>query len=141
MQSHCVLTDTLALVYEYARLIDNRRFDDLIEIICEDVHIGTPDRDMNSFAEWRNALNFMDTYLRTFHLVGNHTGAWSGDEFQGETYCVASHLYKKADEIRKHDMGIRYQDRIVRQQGRLKFKERILDVVWTQDLPANCPGW
>jgi hypothetical protein len=50
---------------------------------------------------------------------------------------VASHLYSNGGGVRKFDMGIRYADRIVRDGAQLQFRERILRVVWTQDLAAT----
>jgi hypothetical protein len=117
----------------YARLIDEQRFDELSEIMCEDVHVTGPGFDVTSFQAFRNGLNLLHRYRSTFHFVGNHYGEWRGQVFLGETYCIASHIYEADGTTRKFDMGIRYCDRIVRDGGKLKFRERVLNVAWTQD--------
>jgi hypothetical protein len=129
--------DTLALALAYARAIDRRDLELLASLMAADVRIAGPGFEARSRAQFLDSLKILDRYHSTFHLVGNHTGDWAGDEFRGETYCVASHLYTHERGVRKFDMGIRYADRIVREGARLVFHERLLEVVWTQDLEAS----
>jgi hypothetical protein len=129
--------DTLALALAYARAIDRRDLKLLASLMAADVRIAGPGFESRSREQFLDSLKILDRYRSTFHLVGNHTGDWVNDEFRGETYCVASHLYAHERGVRKFDMGIRYADRIVRERDRLVFRERVLDVVWTQDLEAS----
>ena len=128
--------ETLGLALAYARIVDDRNFGLLASIMRPDIRMAGPGFETKSLAAFLETLKIMERYQSTFHLVGNHTGAWVGDEFRGETYCIASHLYAHEGATRKFDMGIRYADRIVRTGTALLFRERVLNVVWTQDLPA-----
>ena len=83
-------------------------------------------------------MEVLRQYDRTFHLVGNHTGEWQGDDlFIGETYCLASHVYMREGQEWKLDMAIRYQDRIERLAQGLRFAARELKLAYVQDLPLT----
>jgi SnoaL-like domain len=125
------------LAYAYAQLIDDRRLDELAAIFAPDCRMSGPGYQFDSFAAFRQGLELIRKYDRTFHLVANQIGAWHGDVYEGETYCVASHIYTKDDREMKMDMGIRYRDRIALHDGTYKFTARHLDVVWVQDLPLQ----
>ena len=129
--------DTLALAQAYARAVDERDLELLAKLMRPDVRMAGPGFETTSRIAFFETLKILDRYRATYHLVGNHTGGWVGDEFQGDTYCVASHLYAHDGGVRKFDMGIRYADRIVREGTQLQFRERVLTVVWTQDLAAT----
>jgi hypothetical protein len=129
--------DTLALAYAYARGIDQRDLTLLAALMHPEVRMAGPGFETNSRNAFFDTLTILDRYQSTYHLVGNHTGKWVDGEFRGDTYCVASHLYAHEGGSRKFDMGIRYADRIVRDGSRLLFRERVLTVVWTQDLPVS----
>lgn len=129
--------DTLALAYAYALAVDDRDLERLASLMRPDVRIAGPGFEAGSLREFIDSLRILDRYRRTFHLVGNHGGEWAGAEFRGHTYCIASHLYVHEGGERKFDMGIRYADRIVRDGARLLYRERVLEVIWTQDLAAS----
>jgi hypothetical protein len=142
MAEDAPIESTRQLAYDYARAVDDRDFTLLGRILHPEVRMAGPGFEALSRATFFETLKILERYRRTFHFVGNHTGSWSAGEFRGETYCVASHLYEHEGAVRKLDMGIRYADHIVREGGALRFRERVLDVVWTQDLPAalGIPG-
>jgi hypothetical protein len=64
----------------------------------------------------------------------------NGDTADGETYCVAMHMLPRDEGPRRRmDMGIRYQDNFVRQNGQWLFARRRLIVDWIEntDLPES----
>lgn len=130
--------DTAAqqLALRYAQLVDDREFAELEEILFEDFKQESQQFSSSSAAEFIAGLEILRNYDRTFHLIGNQYGKWEGEQYQGETYCVASHLYSKEGVDRKLDMGIRYKDTIEKRDGVFKFSRRDLDIVWVQDLPT-----
>ncbi len=130
--------DTLRLAHRYATLIDDRRLDELGTIMLPTIRITGPGYAMNSLAEVRRGMELLHQYRSTFHFVGNQLGEWVGtDEWRGETYCIASHVYARDAADWKLDMAIRYRDVIVRERGELFFAERELRLAWTQDLPLS----
>lgn len=132
--------DTLLLAHRYAKLVDDRRFDELETILLPSIRISGPGYDMVTLDEVRRGMERLQQFQHTFHFVGNQLGEWlDADEWRGETYCIASHVYQREAGAWKLDMAIRYQDRIVRQRGGLFFAERELRLAWTQDLPLTMP--
>jgi hypothetical protein len=129
--------DTLALAHLYARLVDDRCFEELHRVLAPDVRISGPGYTMESLPAVLAGMEVLRQYDRTFHLVANHYGDWeSAERFVGETYCIASHVYRRDDGAEwKLDMAIRYQDCIVRRPEGLRFATRELRLAWTQDLP------
>ena len=132
--------DTLELAYRYARLVDERRFDELHTILAADACIRGPGYAMDGLPAILAGMHKLNEYDRTFHFVGNQLGAWSdGTTWEGETCCIASHVYRREGAEWKLDMAIRYQDRIERRIEGLRFASRELRLAWVQDLPLTQP--
>jgi len=130
--------DTLNLAFRYAALIDDRRLDQLHTIMLPSIRISGPGYVMDTLPEVERGMELLRQYDRTFHLVGNQLGDWvETDVWSGETYCIASHVYQRDGAEWKLDMAIRYQDRIVRHEGELRFAARDLRLAWVQDLPLT----
>ena len=113
-----MIEDSLSLAYQYARLVDDRRFAELHLVLAQDARIIGPGYTLDSLAAILPGMEVLRNYDRTFHLVANQHGQWEGDSlWRGETYCIASHVYRREDAEWKLDMAIRYQDRIERRPG------------------------
>ncbi len=125
------------LAVKYARFVDDREFERMREIMVDDFTQAGPGFASSSLDEFISSLSILDNYSATFHLIGNQYGEWQKDIYVGETWCVASHLHEEEGELRKLDMGIRYQDVIENAGGICRFLSRNLNVVWTQDLPCQ----
>ena len=133
-----MLHDTLALAHLYARTVDDRRFDDFHLVLAPHCRISGPGYVMDGLPAILQGMEVLRQYDSTFHLVGNHTGEWQGDDlFIGETYCLASHVYMRDGQEWKLDMAIRYQDRIERLPQGLRFAARELKLAYVQDLPLT----
>ncbi len=81
-----------------------------------------------------------DMFKRTLHCMLNQTIEFSDDGATAntETYCVANHIYDDEQGVeRKMDMGIRYQDELVKDKGHWRIQKRILNLDWQQDLPLQ----
>ncbi len=137
------LEDRIALrelVYRYARLIDDRAYDDIPNVFTEDAELSGPGYSMNGYAELRGGLSQIETYSATLHCVHNQLVELSGDDATGETYCVANHVYEADGTARILDMGIRYTDVYRCERGAWRIAKRQLNVVWDQDLPQRHPA-
>lgn len=121
------------LAASYAQLVDDRRFTEMETIMWPDLTQQGPGFHADSREVFINNLEFLRHYDRTFHMVGQQTGEWNGDTYNGETYCVASHFYQKDGIERRMDMGIRYQETIEIRDGQAKYRRRDLNVVWNED--------
>ena len=139
-----ILTDEwalLALANRYAMAVDRRDADGLVALFTEDGGLDRPGASWRGHEQLRAIVARLNTlYGSTFHTVRNQTVTIDDDTAEGETYCVAMHMMPLTDGIQKRmDMGIRYQDRFVRQNGTWLFARRELIVDWveTTELPAS----
>ena len=79
----------------------------------------------------------LDRYLGTTHVVGGQVVEVADDQehAQGETVCLAHHLYERDGVRRLLVMAVRYQDQYVREAGAWRFAERQLRLDWRDDHP------
>lgn len=127
----------LQLANQYVRIVDDREFDEMEDIMWPDFTQQGPGFGADSRDVFIDNLEFLRQYSRTFHLIGSQFGEWDGDSYSGETYCIASHFYTRDEVEHKMDMGIRYQDVIEIRDGVAKYLKRDLNVVWTEDRPLG----
>jgi len=125
----------LQLAYRYAQAVDRRDADALVSVFTEDGIIARPGSVWQGHEKLRGIIARLNTlYGSTLHTVRNQTAVIDGDMAQGETYCVAMHILNSADGKRtRMDMGIRYQDSFVRQDGVWRFARRELIVDWVEN--------
>jgi len=121
----------------YARYIDDRDFDRLSEIMTDDIQMAAPEFDCKGLKAFKEVLQQLDQYSATMHLVGNQFGEWKDGGYEGETYCIANHIYEKDGVGRKWEVGIRYQDTIIDVDGNPLFSRRYLNVLWDSDVPLR----
>ena len=127
----------LHLANQYVRIVDDRQFDEMEDIMWPDFTQQGPGFGADSRAVFISNLEFLRQFSRTFHLIGSQFGEWDGDTYSGESYCIASHFYVKEEVEHKMDMGIRYQEVIEMRDGVAKYSKRDLNVVWTEDRPLG----
>jgi hypothetical protein len=134
----------LRLAYRYARAVDRRLPEELASLFTAEgviARAGTPSwLGRQAILKIPERLDRM--YASTLHTVRNQTVAISGDEAEGETYCIAYHLGHKKDGVQTRlDWGIRYQDQFARLNGQWLFARRELIVDWTEttELPISQP--
>jgi hypothetical protein len=125
------------MAFRYARIMDDRCFDELDEIMVEDIVVASPDFDCQGLAAFKEQVQLLHDFSATMHLVGNIFGSWDGDTYQGETYCVASHISDKEGVQRNWEVGIRYQDSIIKVGDGYKYSRRYLNVLWQSDRPLQ----
>lgn len=124
----------LGLANRYAQAVDRRDADALVALFTGDGGLDRPGASWRGQEQLRGIVARLNTlYGSTFHTVRNQTVAIDSDNAEGETYCVAMHMMPLTDGIqRRMDMGIRYQDRFVRQNGSWLFARRELIVDWVE---------
>ena len=128
------------LAYQYARFIDDRSFERLAEIMTADVQITARLFHCDGLSAFVEQVSLLHHYQSTLHLVGNQFGHWEEGVYTGETYCIANHIYDVDGVGWKWEVGVRYQDRIILQDGVALYSHRHLNVLWEQDQPLLAPG-
>lgn len=134
------IADRLALrelVERYAKIPDNRDYALVDALFTEDAELVGPGFTMQGREQIRAAMQAIEQYSATLHCVHNHDLQLAGDAAEGETYCVANHLFEKGGVPHKLDWGIRYSDRYRREAGVWRIARRELRVVWEQELPLR----
>lgn len=119
------------LMYRYARCADNKDYSGFAEVFTEDavfLYAGEPVTPLSAIQEMMLAL---EKYTRTLHQVNNILYDVDGDIANGETYCLASHLYLQDDAQMKIDMGIIYRDTLVRTARSWRITRREFDLLWS----------
>jgi hypothetical protein len=123
------------LAVKYARYCDDKEFDNMANIMTDDVEMGAETFQTNTLEDFKQVLQMLNEYSATMHMVGNQFGEWDGDTWQGETYCLASHI-KEVDGVKRNwELAIRYQDTISLIDGEYRYTRRFLNVVWEADRP------
>jgi hypothetical protein len=125
------------LATRYAKCMDDRLFDELDQIMVDDVVMAAPEFESKGLAAFQEQVQLLLDYSATMHLLGNQSGNWDGDNYVGETYCVATHIYEKEEIGRKWEVGIRYDDYISKIGDDYKYTRRYLNVLWSSDVPLQ----
>jgi hypothetical protein len=76
-------------------------------------------------------IEFIKTYPKTMHMLGQSTYEHDGDRATGEVYCLAHHLDPAFNGPSNYVMYIRYDDRYRRVDGEWRIEKRRVNVEWT----------
>ena len=118
------------VIYQYAAIIDSRRFDELDSIMWPDFTM-TGGYDLKGIEGFMGAMDYLvATYDKTMHFIGNIEGTWEGNTFHGKTYCIASHIFEDNGKTKKLDLGIIYEDTLERRGNQVKFINRNFNLQW-----------
>ena len=118
------------IIYQYASLIDAKRFSDLHLIMWDDFSL-TGSYELKGLDVFTGAVEHnLSQYKNTMHFIGNVEGEWSGDTYTGNTYCTASHIFEEDGQLKKLDMGIIYNATIESRGGKAKFLNRHFNLQW-----------
>lgn len=137
------------LMFAYARCADRKDYAGFAQVFCEDavfVYLGSPVTPLSGIQEMMQAL---EKYSRTLHQVSNvmyelePDGSGDGDALgqraNGETYCIASHLYVEEGQDTKIEMGIIYHDELLRTRDGWRIQRREFDLLWSTTVPVTVP--
>ncbi|MDQ1429426.1 MAG: hypothetical protein QOF40_28 [Actinomycetota bacterium] len=114
---------------------------------------GTDDHNVfrgtgTEFAQW--VVDTLPHFEATMHFVGPPRVRRDGDRAAVDTYCIAHHISRPADDGTQTDMtlGLRYVDRFERRDGPWLIAARVCAFDWSRTVafdPARGfgfePGW
>jgi len=124
------------LINTYAHCADNREAQKQAELFTENaivnVFMGKEKQAVQTLhgrKELAEAFQTLKQYDITTHFNGQSIISITGDTATNESYCLAHHIknFEKSLLI----MSIRYQDKLVKQNGKWLFAERNLFIDWT----------
>lgn len=129
------------LAFTYAKAMDHDGAAQLPAIMTNDIIIEGPGFKMDGLAQAQHSpVNLKEMYAKTRHVVSNQTCELTGPGTAiGETYCIAHHVYSdwKGQGPTDYSWHIRYQDKLVKENGRWKFQHRELVLDWTSLTPVK----
>lgn len=106
---------------------------------------GEPVLEARGSSAIEQALQGLFRYESTFHFVGQHSATVTGDTAEGETYCMAHHIYRLKGRPYDRVMAIRYGDCYVKIGPTWRFQERKLLLDWIDYRPMGtvdlAPEW
>ena len=123
------LLDRLAIrdvMSTYYHAVDRRDWDALATVYAADVHFRSPAAEHNGRDSIVSSTHRVGRYKRTMHFMGNHIATIEGGTADAETYAIAHHYYDEDGEEQEYVMGIRYIDRLRKQDGRWEIVDRLM---------------
>jgi SnoaL-like domain len=138
------LTD---LVHVYASAVDDRRFDDVVELFTETAELRLPDpprsleplRRHQGRAAVREAMTALTSVTRTEHAIVGEVYA-PGDDADyalGRITCVAHHWNAGKDEITDLVWHLRYDDEYLRTWAGWRIHGRALTINAIETRPVR----
>jgi SnoaL-like domain len=134
--------ELLGLVSAYARCVDRRDYAGLAGLFAPGSRVGKFERPPSQLGSgyWRDGGEAFAAsvranharYLVTTHHIGQHTTCIDADSADGETYCLAHHVYEQDGRWLNRVMAIRYLDGYSRTRTGWLFAERRLYVDWIE---------
>ena len=123
------LLDRLAIrdvMCTYYHAVDRRDWDALATVYAADVHFNSPVMEHHSRDAIVSSTSGVGRYKRTMHFMGNHLATIDGATADAETYAIAHHYYDEDGEEQEYVMGIRYIDKLRKQDGRWEIVDRLM---------------
>ena len=126
------------LMARYARGVDGRDPDLLASTFTSDAY--------TDYGEWDgrgrdNIVNWImrpsDTNFRSTHFMGDQLVQINGDSAEVETYAVAFGIHYVDDALSVVMTGLRYVDKMVRQDDQWLVQQRVLHHDWRGNAPAD----
>lgn len=133
------------LIDAYAHCADGRDAEGQKALFTEDTHFlvymggfGTdPTEDLHGREQLTPVFAALNQYEVTMHFNGQSTVTLDGDRGNGESYCIAHHVFA-ADAGRQIMLAyLRYLDTFVRQDGTWRFAERNLYLEFSDTRPLG----
>src|ERR1700745_3167111 len=103
------------LIDAYAHCADRRDAEGQMALFTSDAHFvvfmdsraAEPTQELRSRAELAPVFAHLNVYQATMHFNGQSTVALEGDRANGETYCIAHHLFTAGGERKLHVASLR----------------------------------
>lgn len=124
--------------YRYAYSLDTKNWTQHRSVLADEVvvdfsglgHSGPP-RSMAADAWVSRVSNTIGSFGMTQHTITNPLIEQDGDEVRLTSYVVAQHALADDPDQRLYELGGRYDDRLIRQDGEWRLSSISLSHLWT----------
>jgi 3-phenylpropionate/cinnamic acid dioxygenase small subunit len=144
------VADRLALadvVHSYAALVDDRRFDDVVELFTDAAELKVPDpphtlepvRRHSGRGGVRAALSSLAAVARTQHaIVGEvYSGGPGTDDALGRIACIAHHWSYQREQVTDLVWHLRYDDEYQLTDAGWRIRSRALTINAVETRPVR----
>lgn len=133
------------LVHRYAAGVDDRRFDDVVELFAENATLALPDPPRSLLpvithrgrAEIRQAVAAVEAVARTQHGIVGEVYSSQDSAAQGRISCVAHHWTETGDQKSDIAWHLRYDDHYVRSDSGWRFQIRAATIDAIETRPVR----
>ena len=131
------------LMMRYSRGLDRDDLDLVSSTFTADAYANYPGREGHGLDDIISGLRASSSRSdRRTHFMGDQDIQIRGDTADVETYAIDYILYTVDDTQYQSTGGLRYQDRMVRQNGGWRVEHRVLHVDWRRNslMDTGVPG-
>lgn len=122
------------LMARYARSNDRRDFDSMTSTFTADAYASYGDWERQGVENIVGRLAYNRPHRAT-HFLGDQDIRIDGDSAEVETYAIAYSRVESTESMRMS--GLRYQDKMVRQDGQWLVRHRVLLTDWRALVPLD----
>jgi uncharacterized protein (TIGR02246 family) len=122
------------LMTRYARSNDRRDFDSMTSTVTADAYASYGDWERQGVENIVGRLAYNRPHRAT-HFLGDQDIRIDGDSAAVETYAIAYSRVEGTESMRMS--GLRYQDKMVRQDGQWLVRHRVLLTDWRALVPLD----
>ena len=122
------------LMTRYARSNDRRDFDSMTSTFTADAYASYGDWERQGVENIVGRLAYTRPHRAT-HFLGDQDIRIDGDSAEVETYAIAYSRVEGTESMRMS--GLRYQDKMVRQDGQWLVRHRVLLTDWRALVPLD----
>ena len=122
------------LMTRYARSNDRRDFDSMTSPFTADAYASYGDWERQGVENIVGRLAYTRPHRAT-HFLGDQDIRIDGDSAEVETYAIAYSRVEGTESMRMS--GLRYQDKMVRQDGQWLVRHRVLLTDWRALVPLD----
>ena len=137
-----VFDDWLAItraIARYGRFADQRRFADMADLFVAEGRMlmfrpraDAPTESPQGRDELIAAFHELDVFVATTHALAPSEVEIDGDTARARTACMSHHIRETPDGRMRFTLADRYDDTLVRLDGRWLFRERRKYTDWTE---------
>lgn len=132
------------LVDTFSNLADRKDIDTQVMLFTDDATVqswvdGKPAPALKGRNELAKAFSgFLAQFTTVYHINGQQSVTINGDEATGTAYCLVVLISKTEGKAVHRTIGVRYDDRYVRENGKWLIADRTSHFEWTtiQEYPA-----
>ena len=124
-------------MYRYAHCADSKDYAGFAFVFCEDAEFYNRGTRVTPLTAIQQMMTALEKYKKTQHLVQNVLYEVEDGVAEGETYCLASHLFEENEREMKVGMGIIYKDRLQRTSHGWRIQSREFTLLWSQTAPVD----